>query len=43
MTSYCMTTFLRIFTKNTNINKKRMRFNGKENEIPSGFIKGYKL
>lgn len=26
-----------------NNGKKRMRFNGKENEIPKGFIKGYKL
>ena len=26
-----------------NDGQKRMRFNGKENEIPSGFIKGYKL
>ena len=26
-----------------NDGQKRMRFNGKENEIPNGFIKGYKL
>lgn len=26
-----------------NNGEKRMRFKGKENEIPKGFIKGYKL